>query len=120
MNDINPILEAQGLGARLLLYRESIRIQRQGRRTFLFKGANSDEDISLASINDIQFEKAAFRRCYIRFWFINSLENKGVLVHFRDQKGIKYKSKQQPAFEEIKAAIENRKNNNRSDQSTAR
>jgi len=39
MNDINPILEVQGLGgARLLLFQDSLRIEGKGWRAFLFQG----------------------------------------------------------------------------------
>ena len=75
MNDIDPIMVAQGLGgARLRLFQDSIHIERKCVRS----------DIQLSNINDIQIKKAAFRRRYIEFSFVNSLEPKGVLVYFRD------------------------------------
>ena len=121
MNEINPILAVRGLGgARLLLFQDSLRIERRGWRTFLFQGAVGDKEIQLSSIDAIQLKKDSFLYQSIRFYFVNSLENKGVLVHFRDENGFRFKSKQQPVFEEIKAAIENRKNNIHSEQSTAR
>jgi MFS superfamily sulfate permease-like transporter len=121
MNEIDPILAVRGLGgARLLLFQDSLRIERRGWRTFLFQGAVGDKEIQLSSIDAIQLKKDSFLYQSIRFYFVNSLENKGVLVHFRDENGFRFKSKQQPVFEEIKAAIENRKNNNHSEQSTAR
>ena len=101
MNDTSPILEAQGLGrARLLLFQDGIRIERKRVQT----------DIQLPSINDIQFKKAAFRRSYIEFSFVNSVEKKGVLVYFHDKTGIRFRKKHLPAFEAIKDAIENYKN----------
>jgi len=101
MNDTSPILEAQGLGrARLLLFQDGIRVERK----------RTQADIQLSSINDVQLEKAGFRRCYIEFSFVNSLEKKGVLVYFHDKTGIKFRLKHLPAFEAIKVAIEYRKN----------
>ena len=46
MNDINPILEVQGLGgARLLLFQDTLRIERKGWRAFLFQGTTSNIDV---------------------------------------------------------------------------
>jgi hypothetical protein len=46
MNDINPILEVQGLGgARLLLFQDSLRIEGKGWRAFLFQGTTSNIDV---------------------------------------------------------------------------
>jgi hypothetical protein len=101
MNDTSPILEAQGLGhVRLLLFQDGIRIERK----------RMQADIQLSSVNDIQIKKVGFRRRYIEFSFVNSLEKKGVLVYFHDKTGIKFKLKHLPAFEAIKIAIKNRKN----------
>ena len=58
MNDINPILEAQGLGgARLRLFQDSLRIEGKGWRVFLFQGTTGDVDIQLSNINGIQLKK---------------------------------------------------------------
>ena len=46
MNDINPILEVQGLGgARLRLFQDSLRIEGKGCRAFLFQGTTGNIDI---------------------------------------------------------------------------
>jgi hypothetical protein len=117
MNDINPILKAQGLGgARLLLFQDSLRIERKGWRAFLFQGTTGDIDIKLSSINDIQFKRVGFLYHYMHFSFVNSVENKGVLVHFRDVNSLRFRAKQQPAFEVIKFAVEDRKDTSHSDQ----
>ena len=111
MNDTNPILEARGSGgARILLFQDSLRIERKGWRAFLFQGTTGDVDIQLSNINGIQLKKVGYLYRSIRFSFVNSLENKDVMVHFLDETSIRFKSKQQSAFEEIKVAIENRKN----------
>ena len=111
MNDTNPILEARGSGgARILLFQDSLRIERKGWRAFLFQGTTGDVDIQLSNINGIQLKKVGYLYRSIRFSFVNSLENKDVMVHFLDETSIRFKSKQQSAFEEIKDAIENRKN----------
>ena len=58
MNDINPILEVQGLGgARLLLFQDSLRIEGKGWRAFLFQGTTSNIDIKLSSIYGIHIKK---------------------------------------------------------------
>ena len=42
MNDTNPILEARGSGgARILLFQDSLRIERKGWRAFLFQGTTA-------------------------------------------------------------------------------
>jgi hypothetical protein len=104
-------LEAQGLGgARLRLFQDSLRIEGKGWRVFLFQGTTGDVDIQLSNINGIQLKKVGYLYRSIRFSFVNSLENKDVMVHFLDETSIRFKPKQQSAFEEIKDAIENRKN----------
>ena len=116
MNDINPILVAQGLGgARLRLFQDSLRIDRKGWRAFLFQGTTGNIDIKLSSIDDIQFKKVIFRQCYMQFLFVNSVKNKGIEMYFLDATGIRFRAKQQAAFEEIKVAIEKHKNNSHSD-----
>ena len=110
MNDINPMV-AKGLGdAHVFLFQDSLRIERKGWRAFLFQGTTGDVDIQLSNINGIQLKKVGYLYRSIRFSFVNSLENKDVMVHFLDETSIRFKSKQQSAFEEIKDAIENRKN----------
>jgi hypothetical protein len=117
MNDINPIMEAQGLGGtRLLLFQDSLRIERKGVLAFLFQGTIGDVDLELSCINDIQFKKVGFLYHSIRFLFVNSAENKEILIHFLDETNIRFKSKQQSAFEEIMVAIENRKKTGHSSQ----
>jgi hypothetical protein len=117
MNDASPILKAQGLGhTRLLLFQDHVRIERKGWRTFLLQGTTGNKDIPLSRINDIQFKKVGFLYRYIRFSFVNSAEKKGFLVHFRDVNSLRFRAKQQPAFEVIKFAIEDHKNTSHSDQ----
>ena len=102
---------AKGLGgAHLRLFQDSLRIERKGWRAFLFQGTTGDVDIQLSNINGIQLKKVGYLYRSIRFSFVNSLENKDVMVHFLDETSIRFKSKQQSAFEEIKVAFENRKN----------
>ena len=107
MNDINPILVAQGLGgARLRLFQDSLRIDRKGWRAFLFQGTTGNIDIKLSSINDIQIKKVSFRHRYMQFLFVNSVKNRGIEMYFLDASGIRFRAKQQAAFEKIKIAIE--------------
>jgi hypothetical protein len=107
MNDINPILVAQGLGgARLRLFQDSLRIEGKGWRAFLFQGTTRNIDIKLSSIDGIQIKKVSFRHSYMRFLFVNSVKNKDIEMYFLDATGIRFRAKQQAAFEKIKIAIE--------------
>jgi hypothetical protein len=117
MDDISAIKIAKGLGsAHLSLFEDRLRIERKGWRAFLFQGTTGDIDIKLSSINDIQLKKASFRHRYMRFLFVKSAKNKGIDVYYLNATGIRFRAKQQAAFEEIKGDIEKRKNNGHSDQ----
>ena len=116
MDDICPIKIAKGLGsAHLSLFQDSLRIERKGWRAFLSQGTTGDIDIKLSDINDIQFKKVSFRHRYMRLLFVNSVKNKVIEVYFLNTTGIRFRAKQQAAFEEIKVNIEKRKNSNHSD-----
>jgi hypothetical protein len=103
MSNINPILEARGLGgAHLLLFEDHIRVINSNVR-------NSVKNIPLSQIESMHLKKVGIIYQYLQFSFVNTREIKGILVHFRDEATIKFRPKRRPAFEAIKTAIENHK-----------
>jgi hypothetical protein len=113
MNEANPITVAQGLGgARLLLFQDSVRIERKGFGSMLLQGLKGDKDIQISSISAIQFKKVGtFTSGYIQFSFFGGSETKlGLMDATKDENTVMFNLKQQPEFENIKVAIEKRRN----------
>jgi hypothetical protein len=103
MSNMNPILEARGLGgAHLLLFEDHISVINSNAK-------NSVKNIPLSQIESMQFKEVGILYQHLQFSFVNTRENKGILVHFRDAATIKFRPKRRPAFEAIKTAIENHK-----------
>jgi len=109
---VNSGMQAKGLNGSLLLFQDSVRIERKGIRAFMLMGAKGDKDIQISSISAIQFKKAgSFLNGYIQFSFFGGAETKaGIMDATRDENTVMFTSNQQPEFEAIKFEIERRKN----------
>ena len=111
MAEQKPLMQAEGIGGQVLLFPNTVRIVRKGLRALMLQGMKGDKEIQITSISAIQFKRAGMlTNGYIQFSFIGGVESKkGLFDATQDENTIMFGSKQQPAFEAIKIAIENRR-----------
>jgi len=104
------LMEARGLGGHLELLEAKIRIRRQGVGSFFLHGLKGDKEILVRQISSIQFKKAGkMTNGYIQFSFLGGQEaQRGIFQATQDENTVMFNSFQQPSFERIKAAIEER------------
>jgi len=100
--------EAKGIGGRLQLLEEKIRIRRKGVSAVMLHGLKGDKEIFLTQISSIQFKKAGpFVNGYIQFAFLGGQESKGgAWSATTDENTIMFRKSRQADFEEIKSMIE--------------
>jgi len=106
--ETKPILEAFGTNLHLLLFSDVLRITSNSENRMIFKISHRHLDIPLSTVYDIGYVKRGLFIYYFVFSFANSQEQKGVLIHFRQEIKIRFKPKDRPAFDAIREAI-NRK-----------
>jgi len=90
-----PILEAKGRNGDLELYEDKVTIRRSGVTAFVLGG---DKDILLSQVTSIQYKKPGiFTNGHIQFLGVNGNDAQNTII---------FTAKEQPAFEKIKQAIE--------------
>ncbi|UOY92913.1 SHOCT domain-containing protein [Ectobacillus sp. JY-23] len=101
-------MEAIGVNGQLELVGNKIIIKRKGVLAKMTQGLKGDKEILVKQISSIQFKPAnLFTNGYIQFAFSGGKENKGGLMDAtKDENTIMFNKKQQPLFEQIKVAIE--------------
>jgi len=103
------VMEAKGLNGQLELTDSVVRIRRKGMLSVMLMGLKGDKEILLRQISSIQFKKAGLTNGYIQFTFQGGQEAKGgVFQATSDENTVMFTQGQQPAFERIKATIEQR------------
>ena len=104
------LMEAKGNNGQLELLADRLRIRRQGFLAFLCHGYKGDKEILLGHISSIQFKKVGgAANGYIQFAFVGGQEAKGgAFQAASDENSVMFTEPQQPAFERIKAAIDER------------
>jgi|GEM_PF-667100 hypothetical protein len=109
------LMDAHGVNGQLELFPTKIRIRRKGGLAFLTQGVKGDKDILIRQISSIQFRKSGHGlNGYLQFSFLGGQETKGgIRDATRDENTIMFSPRQQPAFETIKAAIEERMHQSR-------
>ena len=102
------LMTAKGVGGRLELLQDRIRIRRKGLLGFMVHGLKGDKDILLSKIGSIQFRKPGlFSNGYIQFSLAGGNEAKGGIFDAAfDENTVMFKARQQQAFIDIKEAIE--------------
>ena len=102
------LMTAKGVGGRLELLQDRVRIRRKGLLGFMVHGLKGDKDILLSKIGSIQFRKPGlFSNGYIQFSLAGGNEAKGgIFDAVSDENTVMFKARQQQAFIDIKEAIE--------------
>jgi hypothetical protein len=106
----NPEISAKGVNGQIDLYPDKVCIRRKGVIAFLTQGLKSDKNIMLSTITSVEFKKASkLLSGYIQFVCMDGHEAKGGKFQAsRDENTVKFTVKQQPVFEQIRDAVENR------------
>lgn len=103
------IMEANGQAGQLQLLEDRIRILRKTVGANIMHGAKGDKDILLSHISSVQFKRAGWAIGYIQFAFLGGKEAKhGSFEAWGDENTVTFNRDQQPAFEQINAAISER------------
>jgi predicted RNA-binding Zn-ribbon protein involved in translation (DUF1610 family) len=104
------LMTAKGKNGQLELLENKIRIKREGTMSFLTHGFKGEKEILIKQISSIQFKPTGnITAGYIQFAFIGGQEGKGAIWEAaRDENTIMFNLDQQPDFEKIKKAIEDR------------
>ena len=105
-----PEIYAKGVNGQIELYSNKVCIRRKGVLGFLTQGLKGDKNIMISSITSVQFKKAGMLiNGYIQFAFMGGKEAKGGLFQgTQDENTVMFNTKQQPLFEQIRDAVENR------------
>ena len=106
----DPEISAKGVNGQIELYANKICIRRKGVLGFLTQGLKGDKNIMISTITSIQFKKAGMlTNGYIQFAFMGGQEAKGgIFQGTQDENTVMFNKKQQPLFEQIRDAVENR------------
>lgn len=107
-----PIYIAEGFKAKLLLFKNKIRIERKrGITNLSLHGLKGNKDIFLKFISAIQLKRPGVTRGYIQFSLMGGNESLGgVLSAVQDENTIMFDKKQEEDFLKIKGLIEDRIN----------
>jgi Short C-terminal domain/Domain of unknown function (DUF4429) len=106
-NENLVLLEAHGRNGQLQLLPNRVRIIRKGAWALALQGVKGDKDIYIDQISSIQFKKPGVTVGYIQFSFLGGQETKsGIRDAMKDENTVAFLPKQQPAFEAIKLAVE--------------
>ncbi|MEK5272595.1 DUF4429 domain-containing protein [Aeribacillus sp. FSL K6-8394] len=105
-------MEAKGVNGQLEFTGNKVVIKRKGMLAKMTQGLKGDKEILVKQISSIQFKSAnMLTNGYIQFSFSGGKENKGGLFDAtKDENTVMFNKKQQPDFEKIKAAIEEKIN----------
>jgi len=108
------LMEAKGVNGQIQLLEYKIRIMRKGGMAFLTQGLRGNKEIQIKQISSIQFKQVStFTNGFIQFAFLGGQEHKsGTLSATSDENTIFFNKGQQPAFEKIKEAIEEKMRSN--------
>ncbi len=109
-NDENPIYFLDGgVGDKLTVYEDRIKIQHKGVRNFLAMGINGDKTVYLLDISAIQFKPAGDLSGNIQFSIIGSNESKtGILAAASDENAVMFTSAKNYDAEEIYKYLNNK------------
>lgn len=104
------VMEAKGVNGQLELLENKIRIRRKGLMALATQGIKGDKEIFIKQITSVQIKNAsALINGFIQFVFVGGQEAKGGLLEAgKDENTVTFSKKQQPEFEAIKSAIEER------------
>lgn len=102
------LAEAKGVDGQVELLEDKIRIRRKGMLAVMTRGLKGDKEIFISQISSVQYKKAGtFTSGYIQFAFLGGQETKGGLIDAAtDENTVLFNGKQQPAFETLKARLE--------------
>lgn len=103
-------MRATGVYGELLLFKNKVRIKRQGIGSLFLHGFKGDKEIYLKNITAIQLKKAGnVTSGYIQFSFGGGDETKdGLWDAVSDENTVMFAKQQQPSFIKIKEIIENK------------
>jgi len=104
----SALIEATGLNARILLFKDVVRIQRIGVRSFLSGASRIEKDIRISQIVSIQFKRAGLlSNGYMELILMNYDErpDKGSEEEIEDAV-IAFRPGQQKAFEAFREMLE--------------
>lgn len=100
-------MTAHGVDGQVELVGDVIRLSRSGLNALFSQGV---KEIFIDDISSIQLKEAGFMRGYIQFAFRGGLEAKGgVFEAAADENTVLFTKDQQPAFLQMKAAIDQRR-----------
>ncbi|MGM0806477.1 MAG: DUF4429 domain-containing protein [Bacillota bacterium] len=105
-------MQANGINGQLEVSGSKIVIRRKGIMSKLTQGIKGDKEILIKQITSIQFKPGGnLTNGFIQFAFSGGKENKGgIMDAVHDENTIMFKKKQNPEFEAIKQAIEEKIN----------
>jgi len=104
------IMQASGYNGQVELLQNAVRIRRKGKMAFLSQGLKGEKEIQIRQISSIQFKSAGnVTYGFLQFMFLGGAEHKGGYFDAnKDENTVTFLKKQQPAFDAIKRAIEQR------------
>ncbi len=104
-----PAAVAEGINGIMSLFSDRLEIRRKGVGSFFAQGLKGVKAIQLSSVSSVQFKKAGLTNGYIQIAFLGGQESKGALFSaVRDENTVMFKKSQQPRFETLQAAIQER------------
>ncbi len=108
MATLHDIFTAIGVGAKVELEENRIRISRKGPGAFFLHGLAGEKEILISQISSIQFKRAGtLTNGYIQFGFLGGQESKaGIFAATKDENSVMFKQQQQSTFEELKNRID--------------
>lgn len=99
---------AEGANGQIQLFEDSIQIQRKGIRSSLSPRAKQT-DIPLAQIGSVEFKPAGtLANGYIQFVYLGQAPKTGLIEVSNDENSVLFRHKQQPAFERVRSAVQER------------
>ena len=103
---------AKGINGQIEIVGKKIRVTRKGILAFLSQGLSGTKEIMISQISSIQFKTAGkITNGYIQFAFTGGQEaKKGLYQAVSDENSIMFTENQQPAFEIVKAKIDEIRN----------
>lgn len=102
------LMMAKGRNGQLQLFEDKVKIVRGGAWSFVSQGFSGDREIYLDQISSIQLKKpGALTNGYIQLNFLGGTQAvSGIQAASRDPNSIIFLKKEEPDFEKIKGAIE--------------
>lgn len=103
-------MSAKGVNGQIELLQNKIRIKREGLVALMGHGLKGNKEILVSQISSIQFRAPGMMtNGYIQFAFVGGREAKGgIMEATKDENTVMFRTSQLEAFQQLKAAIEER------------